>query len=262
MAEYQNIACERRGRITYVTINRPDRMNTINGATSREMYNAFCDFRDDPQQWVAVLTGAGEKAFSAGADLEAFSTGELGMGGPGETPVPFGGIVRGFQCWKPIIAAVNGVALGGGLEIAMACDVRVAAEGATFGLPEPRWGLMPGGGGTQRITRAVPLAVAMELLLSGGSLNAQQALQWGLVSRIVPPADLMPTVEKLAQTICDNGPLAVRAIKEAAYRGVGMSLENSLALELSFFQGISRSEDAKEGPKAFMERRKPQFQGR
>ena len=144
----------------------------------------------------------------------------------------------------------------------MACDVRVAAEGATFGLPEPRWGLMPGGGGTQRITRAMPLAVAMELLLSGGNLNAQQALQWGLVSRVVPPADLMPTVEKLAQTICDNGPLAVRAIKEAAYRGLGMSLEDSLALELSFFQGISRSEDAKEGPKAFMERRKPQFQGR
>jgi len=263
MAEFQNILYEKRGRIAYVTINRPDRLNAINLATSREMYSAFCDFRDDPEVWVAILTGAGERAFSAGADLEAITTGELAMGGPGQgMPVPFGGIVRGFQCWKPIIAAINGLALGGGLEVALACDIRVASENAEFGLPEPRWALIPGGGGTQRLPRVLPLAVAMELLLTGGRLNAQQALQWGLVSRVVPLPELIPTAEKIAQAICDNGPLAVRAIKEAAYRGLEMPLEHGLNLELTYIQGIFHTEDAKEGPKAFLEKRKPQFRGR
>ena len=196
MPDYKNILYEKRGHIAYVTINRPDRRNAIDPATSHELKAAFEAFKADDAAWVAILTGAGDQAFSAGADLLAMSQALSGGGEGVPMNVPFGGITRGYECWKPIIAAINGYCLAGGLEIALSCDVRVAAEHAQFGLPEPRRAIIPAAGGTQRLPRSVPLAFAMELLLTGDRFDAQTALRFGLVSRVVPQAELMATADQ------------------------------------------------------------------
>ena len=189
MPDYKNILYESSGHLAYVTINRPDRRNAIDPATSHELKAAFEDFKADDNAWVAILTGAGDEAFSAGADLVAMSQ-PLSGGGDGVAMRrrPFGGITRGYECWKPIIAAINGYCLAGGLEIALSCDIRIAAEHAQFGLPEPKRAIIPGAGGTQRLPRAVPLAFAMELLLTGDRFDAETALRFGLVSRVVRQA--------------------------------------------------------------------------
>ncbi len=258
MADFEKILYEKKGKIAVVTINRPERMNSIDPQTSQELYDAWSDFRDDDNLWVGILTGSGDRAFSTGLDLVAAAQ----AGGEIRFTAPFGGITRGIEIWKPMIAAINGYALAGGLEIALSCDIRVAAEHAQFGQPEPRWAIIPGAGGTQRLPRALPLAVAMELLLTGGRIDAQTALRYGLVSHVVPPAELMPKAMEIANTICDNGPLAVRAIKEAAMRGLSMTLEDGLALEADIAGKIFRTEDALEGPLAFAQKRKPEFKGR
>jgi len=261
MADFTNITYEKKGRIAYVTINRPERMNAVDPDTSRELKQAFGDFRDDDELWVSILTGAGEKAFSAGADLvamaQAFASGDVRA-----YDVPFGGITRGFQTWKPMIAAINGYCLAGGLELALCCDIRVAAEHATFGQPEPTRAIIPGAGGTQRLPRAIPQTFAMEILLTGGRIDAQTALRSGLVSHVVPLAELMAKAEEIASAVCECGPLAVRAIKEAAYRGLEMTLEEGLALEAQKSAEIFGTEDAREGPLAFSQKRKPQYKGR
>jgi enoyl-CoA hydratase/carnithine racemase len=261
MPDFTNILYEKKGRIAYVTLNRPQRMNAVDPNTSRELLQAFSDFRDDDELWVSILTGAGEKAFSAGADLvamtQAFAGGEAQF-----YDVPFGGITRDFHTWKPMIAAINGYCLAGGLELALACDIRVAAEHATFGLPEPKRALMPGAGGTQRLPRAIPLAFAMEILLTGDRIDSQTALQLGLVSHVVPPANLMAKAEEIAQSISECGPLAVRAIKRAIYQGLDMTLEEGLALELKLLGDILSTEDVREGPLAFAQKRKPEYKGR
>ncbi|MGQ9572888.1 MAG: enoyl-CoA hydratase-related protein [Dehalococcoidia bacterium] len=261
MADFSDIVYEKKGRIAYITINRPERMNAVSPETSRELLQAFSEFRDDDELWVAILTGAGEKAFSAGADLVAMAQ-ALASGDFASHDLPFGGITKGFQIWKPIIAAINGYCLAGGLELALCCDIRVAAEHATLGLTEVTRAIMPGGGGTQRLPRAIPLTYAMELLLTGGRIDAQTALRWGLVSHVVPLAELMPKAEKIANAICECGPLAVRATKQAAYQGLDMSLEEGLALETRFQADVYRTEDAREGPLAFAQKRKPQYKGR
>jgi enoyl-CoA hydratase/carnithine racemase len=261
MADFSKIIYEKKGRIAYITLNRPERRNAVDPDTSRELRQAFGDFRDDDQLWVSIFTGAGEKAFSAGADLvamaQAFASGDLSA-----YNVPFGGITRDFQTWKPIIAAINGYCLAGGLELTLCCDIRVAAEHATFGLPEPTRAIIPGGGGTQRLPRAIPLACAMEILLTGGRIDAQTALRWGLVSHVVPLAELMAKAEEIANAVCECGPLAVRAIKQAAYQGLTMTLEDGLALELKLQADVFASEDAREGPLAFSQKRKPEYKGR
>jgi enoyl-CoA hydratase/carnithine racemase len=243
MSDFTNIIYEKKGRIAYVTINRPQRMNAVDPATSRELLQAFSDFRDDDKLWVSILTGAGEKAFSAGADLvamtQAFAGGEAQF-----YDTPFGGITRDFHTWKPMIASINGHCLAGGLELTLACDIRVGA------------------GGTQRLPRAIPLAFAMEILLTGGRIDAQTALQWGLVSHVVPLADLMAKAEEIAQAICECGPLAVRAIKQSIYQGLEMTLEEGLALELKLLGDILQTEDVREGPLAFAQKRKPEYKGR
>ncbi len=260
MADFTNLIYAKKGRIAYVTLNRPDRMNAIDGATSRELRQAFTDFRDDDQAWVSILTGAGERAFSAGADLVEMSRGFAAGGTP--VDVAFAGITRGIDIGKPIIAAINGYCLAGGLELALCCDIRVAAEHAVFGLPEPTRAIIPGGGGTQRLPRAVPPAFAMELLLTGGRFDAQTALRFGLVSHVVPAAELMPTAEAIAAHVLECGPLAVRAIKQAVYRGLDMSLDEGLALEAKLYAEVWRTEDAREGPTAFAQKRKPEYKGR
>lgn len=262
MADYKNILYEKRDRIAYVTINRPDRRNAIDPATSHELKAAFEGFKADDDVWVAVLTGAGDQAFSAGADLVAMSAALSGGGEGVPMNVPFGGITRGYECWKPIIAAINGYCLAGGLEIALSCDLRVAAEHAQFGLPEPKRAIIPAAGGTQRLPRSVPLAFAMELLLTGDRFDAQTALRFGLVSRVVPQSELMATAEAIAGRILECGPLAVRAVKQAVLRGREMSLEDGLRLEGQLAGPIFGTEDAREGPRAFAEKRQPAYKGR
>ncbi len=262
MPDYKNILYEKRGHIAYVTINRPDRRNAIDPATSHDLKQAFEDFKAGDDAWVAILTGAGDQAFSAGADLLAMSQALAGSNEGVPMNVPFGGITRGYECWKPIIAAINGYCLAGGLEIALSCDIRVAAEHAQFGLPEPKRAIIPAAGGTQRLPRSVPLAFAMELLLTGDRFDAQAALRFGLVSRVVAQAELMATAEEIAARILECGPLAVRAIKRAALRGREMSLEDGLRLEGQLAGPIFGTEDAREGPRAFAEKRKPTYKGR
>ena len=263
MTEYQNILFETKDRLAYVTINRPDRRNAIDPATSKEMKDAFEKFKADDDLWVAIVTGAGEDAFSAGADLVAMSQALSGGGGDsGALSVPFAGITRGYECWKPIIAAVHGYCLAGGLELALSCDIRIAAENAQFGLPEPKRAIIPGAAGTQRLPRAVPLAFAMELLLTGDRYDAETALRFGLVSRVVPRDQLMATAEEIAQTIAANGPLAVRAIKQAAMMGRDLPFSEGLALESELAGKIFRTADALEGPTAFAQKRKPEYKGK
>ena len=261
MPDFKNVLYDKKGRLAYVTINRPDRMNAIDPETSKELLEAFTEFKNDDDLWVAILTGAGDRAFSAGADLVAMAQSLMG-GQPPAFDVPFGGITRGFECWKPIIAAINGFCLAGGMEVAMACDIRIAAEHATFGQPEPKRAIIPAAGGTQRVPRLVPRAFALELLLTGERYDAQTALRFGLVSRVVPADKLMATAEELAAKILECGPLAVRATKEAALRGLEMSLEEGLALEAELASRVFRSEDAREGPLAFMQKRQPEYKGR
>jgi E-phenylitaconyl-CoA hydratase len=253
-------------RIVTITLNRPEAMNAIDPETHQELCDAWIRFRDDADSWVAILTGAGEKAFSAGADLKKMIPQVVAGGAAGRgrshNDYGLGGITRNLDVWKPIIAAVNGHALAGGLELVLACDLRVAAEHATFGLTETRWAIMPGAGGTQRLPRAVPVAKAMEMILMAEPIGAAEAHRLGLVNAVVPLPDLLPTARRWAQTICERGPLAVRAAKEAIVRGLTLPLADGLRLE-AFLSGTLRgTEDAVEGPRAFAEKRKPVFRGR
>ncbi len=264
MAEkFEKILYEKEERLALITINRPERLNAIDPQTSYELHTAFCDFRDDPELWVAILTGSGEKAFSTGNDLVAMSEMMARTGGVREKErAPFGGITRGFECEKPIIAAVNGYCLAGGLEIAISCDIRVAAEHAQFGVPEVTRAIIPGAGGTQRLPRMLPKGIALELLITGARFNAQWALRYGLVNYVVPADQVMPKARELAQTICENGPLAVRAAKQSALQGLEMSLEDGLKQEIEFSRKVIGTEDAREGPLAFAQKRKAEYKGR
>jgi enoyl-CoA hydratase/carnithine racemase len=262
---FEKVMYEKRGRIAVITMNRPERMNAIDPQTSAEMHEAFCDFRDDGELWVAILTGAGERAFSAGNDLVAMSQMQqqgLNTVSAAYSRAPFGGITRNYECWKPIIAAINGYCLAGGLEIALSCDIRIAAEHATFGLPEVTRAIIPGAGGTQRLPRLIPNGLALELIMTGGRFDAQWAYRCGLVNHVVPADQVMPKAIELAERICENGPLAVRLAKEAAVRGLGMPFEEGLRLENEQSRKVLASEDAKEGPLAFAQKRKPDYKGR
>jgi E-phenylitaconyl-CoA hydratase len=260
----KSVLYEQSDRIVTITINRPEAMNAIDPETDQALFEAWTRFRDDDSAWVAILTGAGEKAFSAGADLKKMIPAAFSKAGGGgrHNDYGLGGITRGLEIWKPMIAAVNGFCLAGGLEQALACDLRIAAPHASFGLTEVRWAIIPGAGGTQRLPRAVPLAKAMEMILMAKTLTAEEALRYGLVNAVVPLAELMTTARKWAETICGLGPLAVRAAKESILRGSTMPLADGLRLE-AFLSGTLRgTEDAVEGPKAFAEKRKPVFKAR
>lgn len=246
---------EKEGRIAIFTINRPEAMNALNSQVRQELNQALIDFRDDPDLWVGIITGAGEKAFSAGADIKEFRPGPIQT----EGAVAW---VRPDQIWKPIIAALNGFALGGGLELAMECDLRIAAEHARLGQPEVNIGFMPGAGGTQRLPRFVGRAMAAEILLTGRHIDAQEAYRIGLVNRVVPLDQLMPTARELAETICQRGPMGVRATKEAMIRGYDLTLEQGLRLERDLVNRVRTTEDFMEGARAFAEKRKPAYRAR
>lgn len=251
---------EKRGKIAYVTINRPQALNAIDLQTYQELSQAMLDFRDDDNCWVAIITGSGTKAFCAGADIKDILPVLWGIRNEWWRLPP--AIVRGLELWKPIIAAVNGIAVGGGLEISLACDLRIAAENATFGVPEVNLGVIPGWGGTQRLPRAIPAAKAAELLFFGHSIDAQEAYRIGLVNKVVPLDELLPAAEEWAQRLCEIPPLAVRAAKEAMTKGVEMNLEDGLRLETKLIDFLFTTEDHKEARQAFIEKRKPELKGR
>ena len=252
---------QKEGKIAIFTINRPEALNSINVQAARELREAMVDFRDDPELWVGIITGAGDRTFCAGADIKdmlPFLKENL-QNRPWAMPdTP----MRGLEIWKPLIAAINGVALGGGLELALACDLRIASEKARFGTPEITLGLIPGWGGTQRLPRMIPSCKAAELLLMGKPIDAQEAYRIGLVNIVVPPESVMPTARKWAETICQAGPLAVRAAKEAMVRGSSLSLEDGLRLENALEAYVMNTEDFTEGITAFGEKRKPDFKGK
>jgi E-phenylitaconyl-CoA hydratase len=257
------ITYEKRGHVAYITINRPDALNSIDPQTNDELTAAWQDFRDDADLWVGILSGAGEKSFCAGADLKALIPHLTQLARENRlTEFNLGGITRGFSCWKPLIAAINGYALAGGLELALACDLRVSAEHARFGQPEVRWAIIPGAGGTQRLPRMIPQARAMELILTAGQIDAAEALRLGLVNRVVPGPQVMEEAEKLAATLLQMGPLALRLAKRAALDGLDLPLAEGLDLEMELFRQALLSEDAVEGPRAFAEKRTPQYLGR
>jgi E-phenylitaconyl-CoA hydratase len=262
--DFEKIVYRKEGRIASITINRPERLNAIDPYTSAELLDAFTDFKEDDEVWVAILSGAGDRAFSTGNDLVA--TAMRGAGQPSDAPpprpAPFGGITRDFECFKPIIAAIDGYCLAGGLEIALSCDIRIASQTAQFGLPEPTRAIIPGAGGTQRLPRMIPMAFAMKVLLTGGRIDAETALRAGLVSDVVPADQLMDKARDIADQICECGPLAVRAVKEAVVRGRELPLQEGLQIESDLSRMIYRTEDAREGPLAFAEKRKPNYKGR
>ncbi len=243
---------EKEGRIAIFTINRPEARNALSAQVRQELNEAMTDFRDNNDLWVGIITGAGDRAFSAGADIKEFRPGPMGEAQ----------WLRADQIWKPFIAAINGFALGGGLELAMECDIRIAAEHALLGQPEINIGFMPGAGGTQRLPRFVPRAKAAEILLTGQPIDAQEAYRIGLVNKVVPLAQLMPTAKQLAETICKVGPLGVRATKESMIRGYNMPLDEGLKLEKELANRIRNTEDFMEGARAFAEKRPPAYKAR
>jgi enoyl-CoA hydratase/carnithine racemase len=257
---YQFAAYEKKGRLATVTINRPERMNALHPPATLELDGIWDDFEADPEVWVGILTGTGDKAFSAGYDLRYAA--ERGREGPGMPENGFGGLTSRPRCWKPILAAVNGYALGGGFEMALACDIVIAADHARFGLPEPRVGLMAAAGGVHRLPRMIPQKIAMGYILTGRHMTAQEAHRLGVVNEVVPLADLMATATRWANEILECAPLSVRASKQAALEGLGHPLDAALRLPYSESERMQRSEDRVEGPRAFAEKRKPQWKGR
>jgi enoyl-CoA hydratase/carnithine racemase len=247
---------EKEGKIVTIMLNRPEMLNRIDAETFQALSRALMDFRDDPEARVAIITGAGE-AFSTGADHEKL----LLPWADKSLQVP-PAITRGLDIWKPLIAAINGPARGGGLEIALACDIRIAAENAYLQLPEVGRGLIPGWGGTQRLLRMVSPAIAAEMIFLGATLSAEEAYRLGLINRVVPLAQLLPTAKELAAKICEKSPLGIQRAKEAMIRGREMTLEDGLRLELAFFEEMLQSEDYKEGLRALSEKRIPEYRGR
>jgi len=248
---------EKEDKIVIITLNRPESLNAYDWEQTQEFSEAIVKFRDDPDAWAAIITGAGDKAFSSGADLKKLVPAAQETGQP-----EYVHIMTGLRIYKPFIAAVNGLALGGGLETVLACDIRIAAENARFGVPEVRWSVIPGWGGTQRLPRMIPWAKAAELLFTGTAIDAQEAYRIGLVNLVVPLSELMPTAKEWARRICQNGPLALRAAKESMMEGINMTLDEGLKLEKSLVDKLLMTEDAKEGVKAFNEKRKPVFKGK
>jgi len=251
---------EKEGRIAILTINRPEAMNAMSVQAWRELNEALIDFRDDPELWVGIITGTGEKAFCAGADIkDLLPFLKENRDTPWLLPPTH---MRGLDLWKPLIAAINGLALGGGLEIVLGCDIRIASENARLGVPEVNLSLIPAWGGTQRLPRMIPWCKAAELLLTGKPVDAQEAYRIGLVNQVVPPQELMPTAKKWAEAVCRPGPLAVRAAKEAMLRGTSLPLEEGLRLEQALAVALLSTEDFVEGTKAFVEKRKPDFKAK
>jgi enoyl-CoA hydratase/carnithine racemase len=256
-----NVLYEKKVGIAYVTVNRPKVLNALNTPTWKDIRTAFEDARDDPAVHGVILTGAGNKAFIAGADISELAH---ATALEAERASRFGQEVLDLieNVGKPVVAAVNGFALGGGCETAMACTIRISADTAKFGQPEVSLGLVPGGGGTQRLPRLVGKCRALQLILSAEMISAQEAYRIGLVNEVVPAADLLPRAEAILRTIASNAPMAVKFALTAVNRGLEMGQDQGVLLEASYFGLCAATEDQKEGTSAFLEKRPPQFRGR
>jgi enoyl-CoA hydratase len=258
---YENILLEKKNAVAYVTVNRPKVMNALNMATMEELGTAFLDIRNDASIRVAILTGAGEKAFVAGADigeltkLDAVSGKEYAHRGQAVLD-----LIENLG--KPVIACINGFALGGGCELALACTMRLASENAKLGQPEVKLGLIPGYGGTQRLARLVGKGQAMQMVLSGETITAQEAHRIGLVNEVMAAAELVPRAEAIAAKIVANAPLAVQYAMEAVNKGMETTLAEGLYMEATLFGVCCATEDKKEGTTAFLEKRAAQFKGK
>ncbi len=257
---FEYILYEKSDRIARLTINRPDVMNALHPPANAELRQAFEDFRDDDDAWVMILTGAGDRSFSAGNDLKFTAERGHERRRGAVRSVPFGGITTNFECWKPIIAAVNGYALGGGLELAMACDIIIAAEHAQLGLPEPRVGLVAPTG-SHRLPRIVGMKRAMGMLMTARRISAAEAYRIGLVNEVVPLDELYPTVDRWAADILECAPLSVRASKQLASQGYDWPLDVALSRNYTEYLRAANSQDFIEGPRAFAEKRKPNWTG-
>ena len=261
---YQNLLVTQRGRVTTITINRPQVMNALDGVTQEELQSAIDAFAADANARVCILTGAGERAFCAGSDLK--SSAKFDGDGPKPAPVypkcGYAGLAERFDLLKPLIAAVNGVALGGGFEIALACDIVVASETARFGLPEPKVGGVALGGGVHRLMRQIGPKRAMELIITARLMGAEEAERFGVVNYVVPASELMDRANAIADTILACSPAAIAASKQCAYDGLDEpSLAKAIAGQAGYaaFQAYLASPDRTEGPRAFAEKRKPEW---
>ena len=256
------VVWEQPGHVATIRLNRPEALNAMNRALADQLMDALERVRDDDSVRAAVITGTG-RAFSAGADLKERARGDSDRSGGPE--VVLNGLPKSFYTFdpgKPVIAAINGLALGGGLELTLACDIRVASSEAILGTPEITRGFFPGGGAPQRLPRLIPKALAMEMLLTGDPISADTAREWGLVNRVVAPDEVMPTSMAIAERIASHAPLAVRANREMANATADMTLEQALRLSSMSRWIVGQTDDATEGPQAFVEKRAPEFQGR
>jgi crotonobetainyl-CoA hydratase len=258
---YEFIQLRKEGAVTILVLNRPEVLNALHAAAQFELDDALNTFASDPDQWVAILTGAGDRAFCSGGDLKSLVKGS----GRGRPAKGFGGMTSRFDLDKPLIAAVNGVAYAGGFEAALACDLILASENATFALTEPRVGLAALGGGLHRLARDIGTKRAMRMILTCEAVSAAEGMRLGFVNEVVPAPDLLPTALRLAQQICRLSPMAVRASKDVVYRGLDEpSLEAAMKEQLNYpaVRAMVTSEVFREGPRAFAERRAPVWKGR
>jgi enoyl-CoA hydratase len=262
---------EKKDGIAFVTMNRPEVRNAINTEMLCRLADAWQDVNDDENVRVAILAGAGDKAFCAGADLDRLVRMMQGLRPPetefddrvrNDYSIIYKGLLRNYQVVKPIIAAVHGFCVAGGTEILSCTDIRIASDDARFGLAEVKWSLFPMGGSTVRLPRQISYCHAMEILLTGEQLSAERALQMGLINKVVSREELMPEALRYAHILCENGPLAVQAVKRSVLAGLGLPPEQALEKEMEIGIPVSMSEDCKEGTKAFKEKRKPVFRGR
>ncbi len=259
MSNLRYSTTRRDGRTLIVTIDRPEVMNALHADANTELAGIFDEFVADPELWVAILTGSGDRAFSAGNDLKATAAGQGLAIGP---DTGFAGLTSRFDNPKPVIAAVNGVAMGGGFEIALACDLVIASERAVFALPEPRVGLAALAGGLHRLPRQIPLKRAMGMILTGRRVSAREGFEMGFVNEVVPHAELMPAAQRWADQILECAPLSVRASKQAAMEGLDVArLEQAMSTRYEQMRRMLKSEDFREGPRAFAEKRPPRWTG-
>ncbi|HLG12995.1 MAG TPA: enoyl-CoA hydratase-related protein [Blastocatellia bacterium] len=257
---FENVLLEKRGRIAIVTVNRPDKLNALNAATRSDILAAFDQLEHDEEVRVVIITGAGEKAFIAGADISEFA---------GKTALQMRATMKGRRAFdavedfpKPVIAMINGFALGGGCELALACDIRVASTKAKFGQPEIKLGIIPGGGGTQRLTRLIGEGKAMELCLTGDMISAEEAERLGLVNYVVAPEELEAKTLEIANKMAEMSPVALAMAKKSVKNAARLNLTAGVEAEVDLFAMCFSSEDKEEGVRAFLEKRKPEFTGR
>jgi enoyl-CoA hydratase len=271
MEKMMGLSYEKKNGIGYLTLNRPEAQNAIDSEMVLELIDAWEDYRDDDSMRCAIITGQGDQTFCSGADLGKLIplfTGAKQPETPAEKQIQLNpmlaqkAFLRDFELYKPVIAAVNGYAIAGGMELLYSTDIRIASENAKFGLQEVKWAVFPMGGSSVKLPRQIPYARAMEILLTGELMDAKEAFEYGFVNRVLPRNKIMEEAERIAASIVKNGPMAVAAIKKAVLENIGLSLKEGLEKEVEIAIPVFMSQDAQEGPRAFKEKREPEYKGK